>query len=426
MSKNNRSQRHTSSNGNSPQRHYQDRRNRRKRKQAAAGSLHVKKVICSQDKLYQAGEKLRKEGGKASGIDGIRPADLTPSKLGQLAGQLAKCVADGTYRPYGTKQQPIPKRGKPEKRILKIATFADRVVAKALHDGLSPLFDKLFLDCSYGFRPECKTQHMLADLEAQMAEDNHWVIAIDDVRQAYDNTKVDDVLNACHKLINQLLDRPDLLDEPVTLDELDRLINLIAKALKGTDPNRQIGIDQGNPFSPLALNALLHFGLDVPSQDVKERFRVFRYADNLAYPTRDLHEGQQALRHAALLLEPLGLELKGEDGVVDLNTGASVQLLGFSLQKRANRLRVGLGQHAWTSLAEHLLNAHDEPEPVPAANKAVMGWVESHGPAFENGRAPTARIARMAAEYGFREIPREDLETWTTKAWEAWLGLRRV
>ena len=44
----------------------------------------------------------------------------------------------------------------------------------------------------------------------------------------------------------------------------ERFMDLIEKVLRGADPDRKQGTDQGDPYSPFALLVLLHTSLDVP------------------------------------------------------------------------------------------------------------------------------------------------------------------
>ena len=65
-------------------------------------------------------------------------------------------------------------------------------MSAALHRALTPMWERIFLPCSYGFRPGRNTWDMLADMEWTMIHDDRWVIATDDIRNAFD--QVDYVL----------------------------------------------------------------------------------------------------------------------------------------------------------------------------------------------------------------------------------------
>jgi hypothetical protein len=146
--------------------------------------------------------------------------------------------------------------------------------------------------------------------------------------------------------------------------------------------------------------------------------RWFRYADNLTYLSSSVSEGEQTLIKVAQLLAPYGLTLKGKDGVVDLSQGEEAHLLGFTLSKKGNHLTYGINQEAWNSLALSLLDAHREANPTRAAQEAMLGWVDSLGPAFENGDAD--EVLSFVSHHGFREISLTMIKKRWKESWKRW------
>ena len=65
--------------------------------------------------------------------------------------------------------------------------------------------------------------------------------------------------------------------------------------------------------------------------------------NNLVYLAQSVSKGAQALDKISSLLQPLGLNLKGEDGVTNLRAGGTAQLLGFSLRRVENQLQLWFG-----------------------------------------------------------------------------------
>jgi len=58
------------------------------------------------------------------------------------------------YRPGPVRRVLIPKEGKPNAtRSLGISNFEDKIVQKMMQWILESIYEPLFLDCSYGFRP---------------------------------------------------------------------------------------------------------------------------------------------------------------------------------------------------------------------------------------------------------------------------------
>src|SRR5262249_46240861 len=153
-------------------------------------------------------------------------------------------------------------------------------------------------------------------LERTMVETDSWVLAIDDVKDAFDHVNLDDLMDD---------HRRHLQDSP--------LLNLIEVVLRGgSNPDRKEGIEQGNAYSPTCLNVRLHHAHDLALGRGRTNPSWLRYADNLVYLTKDVPEGLRALHQSRALLRSAGLTLKGEDGPpADLREGQGAHLLGFLL-----------------------------------------------------------------------------------------------
>jgi len=313
----------------------------------------------------------------------------------------------GYYRPGPARRVEVPKGGGGT-RIL--ANLTDRAVAKAVARAAGPGFEPHFLTGSYGFRPGRDTWGLLIDMEATMAAEGRWVLAVDDVAKAFDNVPIDLAMAAF---------REHLADP--------RLVAFVEVILRGgDDQHRAIGIPQGNPLSPLALNAVLHNIHDLPFRGDRLNLPWYRYVDDLTYAARSVPEGDQALGQVRHLLSHAGLALKGRPGrSLDLSDGDVAQVLGFVLQREGDRLRLGLGTDAWDGLALDLEEAHAEVDPPKSACDAVLGWVASRGPALGDPEEAIDRIVHTAASLGFGEIPsRRELRGRCDRSHRRWAGRR--
>ena len=317
--------------------------------------------------------------------------------------ELSPVILGGAYAPSAGRRLAIPKpRG--GTHTLTIVNILDRVVAAGVARALTALFEVVFLPCSYGFRPTRGTW----DLMAAMAAVQITTLAIDDVKKAFDSVAIAPLM----EIFAEHIADPSLLQ-------------LVETILRGDDDrDRALGILQGNPLSPLALNVMLHHVHDLPLEGDRDFPPLFRYADNLAYLCEGVPEGHLALDRIRRLLAHAGLALKGADGnAVDLRESGSASLLGFRLSLHEDRLRLELGEDALESdLALCLTSAHDDPDPQRAARTALRGWAASHGPAFGDLTADdTETILRTAARHGFRELAsREELASWCTASHARW------
>lgn len=391
------------------------KRCRRRSRIAQLEKTHVTlSQIANNDFLYDCFLHLREHGGWGAGLDQITFSDLSPSEWGAVMRQLQKTLLRSRYRPQRPRHVPIPKPGTTEKRTLKLGSIVDRVVALALHRTLEPHFDKLFLAGSWGFRHGRGTWHMLADLKNTIEHKQRWILAIEDVRKAFDNVEIAQLVNTLTQARQDLM---TLGTNKATINQ--SVFKLIAAVAKGTTQDRTLGIDQGNNFSPTSLNIVLHYIHDMPLTATGLFPFWWRYADNLVYLCQDVSEGQQMLDVVQGLLGKAGLTLKGKDGVTDLRMNP-VQLLGFQLQEQNGKLHLRPGEQAWDELRRHLMNAHETTNPTRVAQQVILGWIDALGPAFENGERIVTKICKQLLQFGFREISPALIEERMRQAWERW------
>ena len=80
----------------------------------------------------------------------------------------------------------IEKAGSKEKRPLGRPTVRDRIVQKALHIVLEPIFERDFAGQSYGFRPGRNARQAVERVETLLAEGKAWVVDAD-IKGYFDN-----------------------------------------------------------------------------------------------------------------------------------------------------------------------------------------------------------------------------------------------
>jgi hypothetical protein len=224
-------------------------------------------TIADPDNLYHCYRELRREGGQAPGADGLCYPDLSPGEVGDLMADLSRRILEFSYVPQPARKVEIAKPGTTRTRTLSIPVILDRVLARALYEALSPPWEEIFLDCSWGFRPRRNAWGMLLAVERAIEETGFTVLAIDDVKSAFDNTPLDAVVD-CHR---RLLERIGRNAPPVTgrtrvtrRDENQKLLWLVKTVLSGDDPSRTRGMPQGNNYSPTGLTACFITTLTCP------------------------------------------------------------------------------------------------------------------------------------------------------------------
>jgi len=387
--------------------------NRRERAPRAGGPTPgavTLERVAHPESLIAAYDRLQAFGGMAPGRDGVTYAHLGRAEVCAALRGLSEVIRAGQYRPAGSRTVSIPKAGG-RRRTLTLRGVLDRVVSAALNHALTPVWGPTFLDGSHGFRPGRGVWTLLAGLEAAIARSGRTVLAQDDVRDAFPSVVISDLMG----------DHRERFTDPGLLTLVEAVVR------GGDDPDRTLGVAQGDPYSPACLNARLHATHDAPLARGGEHPPWFRYADNLAYLTAGVPEGHDLLGRVGELLAPAGFALKGVDGPpVDLRD-AEAQLLGFRVTWGDGRLRLRPGGGAWGELARHLGEAHDDVDPTGAARGAVSGWLASYGPAFATTTESETldRLHAAAASQGFREpASPDDLRARMRAAHRRWQDLR--
>jgi group II intron reverse transcriptase/maturase len=199
----------------------------------------------------------------------------------------------------------IPK-GNGEARPLGIPTFADKVLQRAVTMVLEPVYEQMFLPCSYGFRPQRDAHQCLEELrDAIRKMAGGWVVEID-IRKFFESIP--------HSLLMEVL-RQKVRDGVI--------LRLVGKWLNagvmedGEVTYAEAGTPQGGVISPLLANIYLHEVLDtwfegevVPRLHGKAR--LFRYADDAVMLFEKEEEARKVLEVLAKRFEKYGLALHPE------------------------------------------------------------------------------------------------------------------
>ncbi|MDE0001084.1 MAG: reverse transcriptase domain-containing protein [Rhodospirillaceae bacterium] len=133
-------------------------------------------AVLDRSNMRRAYDRVVRNKG-AAGVD-----DLDVSELGDLLRQhwptIKAKLLDGNYRPQPVRQVSIPKPNGGERK-LGIPTMLDRLIQKALHQVLSPIFEPTFSEHSYGFRPGRNAHQAVLVAQRQVLGGHDWVVDLD-------------------------------------------------------------------------------------------------------------------------------------------------------------------------------------------------------------------------------------------------------
>ena len=106
--------------------------------------------ILSRENLNRAYKRVKANKG-APGIDGMTVEDALPW-LREHREELLESIRQGKYKPQPVRRKEIPK---PDGGVRKlgIPTVVDRIIQQAIAQQLTPIYEPLFSELSYGYRP---------------------------------------------------------------------------------------------------------------------------------------------------------------------------------------------------------------------------------------------------------------------------------
>jgi RNA-directed DNA polymerase len=235
------------------------------------------KVVSRENLLLACRRVVRNQG--APGVDGMTVAELRGFCRKHWPG-IRERMLSGTYHPQPVRKVEIPKPGGKGMRTLGIPTVLDRLIQQALLQVLTPIFDPMFSDASFGFRPGRSAHQAVRRAQEHMAAGHRWVVDLD-LEKFFDRVNHDVLMARVKRKVE---------DRRVRV-----LINRYLQAGMmegGLVSPRTEGTPQGGPLSPLLSNVLL----DELDKELERRgHRFVRYADDCNVYVRSKAAGNRVM-----------------------------------------------------------------------------------------------------------------------------------
>lgn len=308
--------------------------------------------------LLLAWEKVRSNKG-AGGVDGQSLTQYEANLVVNLQ-EVHRLLKEGKYQPLPLRRVYIPKANGDE-RPLGIPTVRDRVVQQAVLQVLQPLFEPLFEECSYGFRPARSAHQAIARIEELRSQGYGWVVEVD-LKSFFDTLD--------HEL---LVSR---VAEEIADGKVLSLIRgwLVAGVMEEGEVRSQVaGTPQGGVISPLLANIYLHA---FDREMTRRGYQVVRYADDLVVLCKLERKAKRALEVCRqILTEELMLTLNAEKTrIASFKEG--FDFLGFRLQSRFKKPRAKAVE-GFKAKVRHLTRRQQGRNldgVIEALNPVIRGW----------------------------------------------------
>lgn len=290
------------------------------------------KEIGSIDNLKRAFKSVKRNKG-APGIDKTSIEEIN-ANLDFILVDIARKLLDGTYKPSPVRAVTIPKAN--GSRQLGIPTVKDRIVTQAIAHILNKIFEPLFSESSYGFRPKRNAAQAIKQAKQYVEDDRIWTVDID-LENFFDTVAHDKLMSLVAKEVKD-----------------KALLKLIRKFLQagvmhdGVCIRKGQGAAQGSPLSPILSNIMLH---ELDKELEKRKHSFCRYADDCNIYVRSKAAGSRVLESITKFIEQrLKLRVNKDKSAVDkvgnrnflgftIRNNGSIAISSTSLRKFKDKIR---------------------------------------------------------------------------------------
>ncbi len=295
-------------------------------------------TILHKDNLNRAYKRVKANKG-APGIDGMTIEDaLLYFKEHQQ--EFTDRIYRGKYTPLPVRRVEIPK---PDGGVRKlgIPTVIDRTLQQAITQQLVPIYEPLFAEGSFGYRPNRSAKDAILKVK-EYAEQGYTFAVVLDLSKYFDT------LN--HEILINLL-RKNVKDECV--------VQLIKRYLKSgvMENGVVIGTEEGSPqggnLSPLLANIYLN---EFDQEFLRRGVPCIRYADDIVLLAKSKRASERLLESSTKYLEEkLKLTVNREKSrTVSVFAIRNFKFLGFALGRNGSGIYVRVHPKSWKKFKSRL------------------------------------------------------------------------
>ena len=325
--------------------------------------------ILDKDNLNRAYKRVKANKG-APGVDGMT-VDEAFSYIREHGHELRDRIRRGKYTPQPVRRVEIPK---PDGGIRKlgIPTVLDRTIQQAIAQRLMPIYEPLFSETSFGYRPNRSAQDAIIEVK-KYAEKGYTFAVVLDLSKYFDTLNHNLLLNIIRRTVKD-----------------ERVVQLIKRYLKsgvmenGVVVETNEGSPQGGNLSPLLANVYLNEF----DQEFKRRgVPCIRYADDIVLLARSKRASERLLETSTSYLEgKLKLKVnRDKSRTVCVFAVRNFKYLGFALGKNKNGIFIRVHAKSWAKMKAKLkdLSSRRNVQNIRASMKRIevyaRGWLNYYG-----------------------------------------------
>ena len=326
-------------------------------------------AILYKDNFNRAYKRVKANKG-APGIDGMTIEEALPY-LKEHQRELTDRIYRGKYTPSAVRRVEIPK---PDGGVRKlgIPTVVDRTLQQAITQQLVPIYEPLFAEGSYGYRPNRSAKDAILKVKKYAEQGYTFAVVLD-------LSKYFDTLN--HEILINLL-RKNVKDE--------RVVQLIKRYLKsgvmenGVVIDTEEGSPQGGNLSPLLANVYLN---EFDQEFLKRGVPCIRYADDIVLLAKSRRASERLLESSTKYLEErLKLTVNREKSrTVSVFAIRNFKFLGFALGRNGKGIYVRVHLKSWKKFKSRLkeLSSRKRWQSIKLSLEKIKvyarGWLNYYG-----------------------------------------------
>ena len=326
--------------------------------------MELMEEILSEENLQMAIKKVKQNKG-APGIDKMSVQEVE-QWFEQYQEEIISKIMNKQYRPMPVKRVYIPKpNGK--QRALGIPTVVDRVIQQAMSQVLNKIYEPIFSEHSFGYRPRRNAQMAMEEVLQYLNEGYEWIVDLD-IEKFFDTVNQDKLISILRENVND-----------ATTLHLIRAYLRAGVLDDGLIKSTTVGTSQGGPISVILSNIYLDkFDKELESRNL----RFVRYADDSIIFVKSEMSANRVMKSVTSWLERK-LFLKVSATKTKVVRPTKGQFLGFTFYKNSQEWKCAptkdRKKHLYTKIQKYLKRKQAVSRPLAITftkvNQIVRGWI---------------------------------------------------